>query len=106
MRLLQRLIQHLQHPPPWRWLCHDRFWQRLGTAPIWQLPLELFQQVHWWLIVPFRPRPSCDRFKVSIPLYLRLRACWLNSYQPKEVKWWWATGVRNWKELSFHIPET
>ena len=106
MRLLQRLIRHLQHPPPWRWLCHDRFWQRLGTAPIWQLPLELFQQVHWWLIVPFRPRPSCDRFKVSIPLYLRLRACWLNSYQPKEVKWWWATGVRNWKELSFHIPET
>ena len=106
MRWLQRLIRHLQHPPPWGWLCRDLFWQRVGHAPLWQLPLELLQQLHWWLIIPLRRGLRCNRLNVSMPLGLRLRACWLNSYQPKELAWWWAAGVRSWKELSCHIPES
>lgn len=106
MRLLQRLIQHLQHPPPWRWLCNDLFWQREGTAPLWQLPLELLQQLHWWLIVPLRKGNHGLDLVHNTPLSLRLLACRLNSYRPRELEWWWAAGVRNWKELSCHIPES
>ena len=106
MRLLQRLIQHLQHPPPWRWLCNDLFWQRVGTAPLWQLPLELLQQLHWWLIVPLRKGNHGLDLVHNTPLSLRLLACRLNSYRPRELQWWWAAGVRNWKELSCHIPES
>ena len=37
---------------------------------------------------------------------LRLRACWLNSYQPRELAWWWAAGVNDWDKLSAHPPES
>ena len=106
MHLLQRLTRHLQHPPPWRWLCNDLFWQRVGSAPLWQLPLELLQQLHWWLLIPLRRGLRGNRLTVSLPLGLRLRACWLNSYQPRELAWWWAAGVRSWPELSCYISES
>ena len=106
MRLLQRLIRHIQHPPPWRWLCHDMFWQRVGPAPRWHLPLELLQQLHWWLLVPLRRGLRGNRLRVSMPLGLRLRAYWLNSYQHRELAWWRAAGVRSWKELSCYTSES
>ena len=37
---------------------------------------------------------------------LRLRACWLNSYQPRELAWWWAAGVDHWDTLSAYPPES
>ena len=104
--MLQRIIRHLQHPPPWRWLCQDLFWQRVGPAPLWQLPLELFQQLHWWLVIPLRRGLRWKRLKVPIPLGLRLRACWLNSYQPRELAWWWAAGVCDWEDLSSKASES
>lgn len=106
LTLLQHLIRHLQHPPPWRWLGPNQFWQRATPAPLWQLSLELLQQLHWWLIVPLRRGRHHRRLSAALPLGLRLRACWLNSYQPRELAWWWATGVRHWKELSSKTPES
>jgi len=41
-----------------------------------------------------------------MPLGLRLRACWLNSYQPRELAWWWAAGLRSWQELSCYTSES
>ena len=35
-----------------------------------------------------------------------LRACWLNSYRPSEVLWWWAVGERTWQKLSQHPSES
>lgn len=35
-----------------------------------------------------------------------LRACWLNSYRPREVAWWWALGERSWERLAKHTPES
>ena len=72
-------------PHPWRWLCHGLFWQRVGPAPHWHLPLELLQQLHWWFLVPLRRGLRGKCLTVSMPLGLRLRACWLNSYQPLVV---------------------
>jgi hypothetical protein len=106
VRLLERLIRHLQHPPPWRWLCHGRLWQRVGPAPLRKLPLELLQQLHWWLVIPLRRGRRRNRLNTALPFGLRLRACWLNSYQPRELAGWWAAGVRSWKELSCHTPES
>ena len=106
MRLLQRLIRHLQYPPPWRWLCHDIFWQRVAPASRWHFPLELLQQLHWWLLVPLRRGLRGKRLTASMPLGLRLRACWLNSYKPRELAWWWAAGVRSWQELSCYTPDS
>lgn len=69
--------------------------------------LELLQQLHWWLIVPVRRGGRHHRrLNAALPLSLRLRACWLNSYQPRELAWWWAAGVRSWEGLSSHAPES
>ena len=106
MRLLQRLIRYLQHPPPWRWLCQGRLWERVSPDPLEQLLLELLQQLHWWLIVPLRRGCYRRRLNGAVPWSLRLRACWLNSYQPSELAWWWVAGIRNWKELTSKTPES
>jgi hypothetical protein len=65
------------------------------------LPLELLLQLHWWLIRPFRA-PRRSRSLPPLPWSLTIRACWLNSYRPVEVAWWWAVGVRTWAELARH----
>lgn len=104
--LIRRILRRIESPPPWRWLCQGRFWQRVGPAPLWQLPLELLQQLHWWLIVPLRRGRRRNHLSAALPFGLRLRACWLNSYQPRELAWWWAAGVRHWKELSSKTPES
>ena len=103
MSWLRRLIRRLQSPPTWRWLCCGRLWQRVSPDPLWQLPVELLQQLHWWLVAPLRRgryRPNA-----ALPWDLRLRACWLNSYKAKELALWWAAGVRSWDELSTHTPD-
>ena len=105
VRLLERLIRHIQHPPPWRWLCHRKLWQRVGPASPWDLPLELVQQLHWWLVIPLLRSRRPNPLNASLPWDMRLRACWLNSYQPRELAWWWAEGVRNWNELSRKTPD-
>lgn len=61
----------------------------------------MLQQVHWWLIRPFLS-PRRSGFLPPLPWSLTGRACWLNSYRPSEVAWWWAVGVRDWRELSRH----
>lgn len=104
--IVSRLSRCLNTPPPWRWLVGARLWQRVGVASLWRLPLECSQQLHWWLIRPVFARCRRSKPRPPLPLGLRLRACWLNSYQPWELAWWWAAGIRNWKELSSKTPES
>jgi len=99
--VIPRWLSALQSPPPWLWCAEGRLWQRLGPPGARRLPLEVLQQLHWWLIRPFRsPRRSAAL--PSLPWSLTSRACWLNSYRPGEVAWWWAVGVRSWRELARH----
>ena len=69
------------------------------------MPLELLQQLHWWLVVPFGRTQHRNRLILELPLALRLKACWLNSYQPQELAWWWAAGVRSWHAVSCNISQ-
>ena len=102
----QRLISTLHRPPPWSWLVGGRLWQRLGTAPLWRVPLELLQQLHWWLIRPWRWPRRPPKGRPALPWQLTLPACWLNSYRPAEVWWWWALGVRSWSQLVQYSPDS
>lgn len=102
----QRLISTLHSPPPWSCLAEGRLWQRLGTAPLWRLPLELLQQLHWWLIRPWRWPRRPPKGRPALPWQLTLPACWLNSYRPAEVSWWWALGVRSWSQLAQYTPDS
>lgn len=75
-------------------------------APLWRLPLELLQQLHWWWIHPWR-RSARDRKRwPALTRTLTLRACWLNSYRPAEVTWWWTLGIRSWHELAQQTPDS
>lgn len=101
----------IQGPPPWLWCAEGRLCQRPGIASARRLPLEVLQQLHWWLIRPWRVRLlSIERRRrglaAAIPWTLTLRACWLNSYRPAELAWWWSLGVRSWAELGQHLPES
>lgn len=102
---LQAARLSLRHPPPWLWLADGHLWQRRGARPRRRVPLELLQQLHWWLVRPwFSPRPS--RSLPPLPWALRWRACWLNSYRPAEVAWWRALGVDSWAALSRQLPDS
>lgn len=105
-RISQRLWRVLETPPPWFWWAPGALFQRVSSQSRARCLLELLQQLHWWLIVPLRRARHHRRLNAALPLNLRLRACWLNSYQPRELAWWWAAGVRNWEELSFKTPES
>ncbi len=98
-------LRPLRHPPPWLWLSHGRLWQRLGQKPWRDLPLELLQQLHWWLTRPWlSPRRSSSQ--PILPWSLTVCACWLNSYGPAELAWWGALGVRSWAALSRQLPDS
>lgn len=101
--MIIRSLSTLQSPPPWFWWAEGRLWQRLGPARPGRWPVEVLQQLHWWLI---RPCLTPCRFQTLPPLpwSLTSRACWLNSYRPGEVACWWAVGVRSWRELAHHRP--
>jgi len=102
---LQAARLSLRHPPPWLWLADGHLWQRRGARPRRRVPLELLQQLHWWLVRPwFSPRPW--RSLPPLPWALRWRACWLNSYRPAEVAWWRALGVDSWAALSRQLPDS
>jgi hypothetical protein len=103
---LRRLLATVQSPPPWLWCASGRIWQRFGARHLWRLPLELIQQLHWWLIRPSYIRRRPPALRRSWPWTLAFRACWLNSYRPSEVAWWWALGERSWARLSLHHPES
>ena len=103
---IQKIWRILQSPPPWFWGARGAIWQRFGERSRTRLPLELLQQLHWWLIVPWRRARYRIHLNNSLPLGLRLRACWLNSYQPRELAWWWSVGVDDWNKLSAHPPES
>ena len=102
----QRLISTLHSPPPWRWFAGARLWQRLGSAPLWRVPLELLQQLQWWLIRPWRWPRRPPKGRPALPWQLTLPACWLNSYRPSEVSWWWALGVRSWSQMAQYTPDS
>lgn len=104
---LKTIYAKIKSPPPWLWLGEGCLWQRLGNAPLWQLPLEVLQQLHWWLIPP-RYWPSRRRpdWLSTLPWQLKLLACRLNSYRPAEVAWWGALGVRTWNELAKQTPDS
>lgn len=103
--VLARLLARHQSPPPWLWLSHGKLWQRQAPSDARRLPLECLQQLHWWLIRPWRQarRPASLQ---ALPRALSWRACWLNSYRPAEVAWWWALGVRHWWQLAQHTPDS
>ncbi len=94
-------LDTLRAPPPWLWCGPAGLWQRLGPCGPGRFPLEAAQQLHWWLIRPFRSPPRSPSLQ-ALPWGLTSRACWLNSYRPSEVAWWWAMGVRTWRDLSRH----
>lgn len=95
----------LQHPPPWMWLGHGGLWQRRVLGSRRRLPIELLQQLHWWLVRPWlSPRRSSTL--PALPWSLSWRACWLNSYRPAEVARWKAMGVDNWHALARHHPDS
>jgi hypothetical protein len=95
----------LQHPPPWLWLVDGRLWQRVGISSRRRLPLELLQQLHWWLVRPWIGRRRSSSLP-ALPRSLSWRACWLNSYRPIEVAWWRAVGMDSWAALSRHRPDS
>jgi hypothetical protein len=74
--------------------------------PLWRGPLELLQQLHWWLIRPWRWPRRPPQGRPALPWQLTLPACWLNSYRPAEVSWWWALGVRSWSQLAPYSPDS
>ena len=95
---LQAARLSLRHPPPWLWLADGHLWQRRGARPRRRVPLELLQQLHWWLVRPwFSPRPS--RSLPPLPWALRWRACLINIYRPAVVAWCRALGVYRWAAL-------
>ena len=104
--MVNRILRKLQQPPPWRWGCEGSFFQRIGSTSLLLLPLELLQQLHWWVVVPIRRGFKQAALCENIPWQLQWKACWLNSYRPHELLWWWATGVRSWTELSKHPSES
>lgn len=104
--MVNRILRKLQQPPPWRWGCESSFCQRIGSTSLLLLPLELLQQLHWWVVVPIRRGFKKATLCENIPWQLQWKACWLNSYRPHELLWWWATGVRSWTELSKHPSES
>ena len=103
--MINRVCRKLQQFPPWRWACGGTFFQRVGTASLWHLPLELLQQLHWWVLFPLRRGFKRVALYENFPWQLQWRACWLNGYRPVELAWWWAVGVRSWTDLSKHPPE-
>lgn len=105
-QLSQRLRRALETPPPWFWWAPGALFQRVSSQSRARCLLELLQQLHWWLIVPLRRARHHRRLNAALPMNLRLRACWLNSYQPRELAWWWVAGVRHWEELSSKTPES
>jgi hypothetical protein len=103
---LRRLVLVVQAPPPWFWLGKGWIWRRCRAAPLSLLPLELVQQLHWWLIRPLRLPHRRSKGVPLLPWKLTLRACWLNSYRPIEVAWWWALGIRSWNQLTEQTPDS
>jgi len=41
-----------------------------------------------------------------LPRRLALAACWLNSFNPREVRQWQAVGISRWAELSAKLPDS
>jgi len=103
---LRRLGLVVQAPPPWFWLGKGWIFRRCRPAPLSLLPLELLQQLHWWLIRPLRLPHRRPKDLPLPPWQLTLRACWLNSYRPIEVAWWWALGIRSWNQLIEQTPDS
>jgi len=105
-RMINLVFRKLQQPPPWRWGCEGSFFERIGSTSLLLLPLELLQQLHWWVVVPIRRGFKQAALGEDIPWQLQWKACWLNSYRPHELVWWWVAGVRSWTELSKHSSES
>jgi len=103
---LQRLVVAVQIPPPWFWCGAQGLWRRPSPTSRARLPLELAQQLHWWWIRPWRQPWRRPPGLPAIPWQMRLRACWLNSYRPRELAWWWALGETSWQRLARHTPES
>ena len=103
---LSRLFRLIQTPPPWFWGAEGRIWQRPGQTSGPRLVLELIQQLHHWLKFPSRWRRFSTASLHEIPWPLIVQACWLNSYRPAELAWWWATGERSWARLCRHAPDS
>jgi len=80
------------------------------------LPPLVLQQVHWWSVRPLRQalwrrrlrktRPTASPPPPPLPMRLALAACWLNSFQPHEVRQWQAVGMGRWAQLSTRLPES
>ena len=103
--LIKRVLAAVQAPPPWLWFTARGVCIRLGPAHRQRFPLEVIQQLHWWLLRPIRQRAR-RWISRSIPKGLLWKACWLNTYRPAEVAWWMAAGVQTWRQLSCQVPDS
>lgn len=80
------------------------------------LPPLVLQQLHWWSVRPLSQELRRRRLRKMraddspspplLPRRLALAACWLNSFQPHEVRKWQAVGVVRWAELSTRLPDS
>jgi hypothetical protein len=125
--LRRALCLRLLGPPPLLWRLEGwrpvllwrgveaHQWPR--TLRSWlALPPLVLQQLHWWSVRPLRQalwrrrlrksRPHAMPPPTPLPRRLALAACWLNSFQPREVRQWQAVGVDRWAELSTRLPDS
>jgi hypothetical protein len=125
--LRQALVLRLLGPPPLLWRLEGwrpvLLWRGVEagqwprTPRSWlALPPLLLQQLHWWSVRPLgqgvrrrrlrKTRPPATPSPAPLPRRLALAACWLNSFQPHEVRQWQAVGVDRWAELGTRLPDS
>ncbi|MCX5950137.1 MAG: hypothetical protein NT158_02960 [Cyanobacteria bacterium] len=121
------LVLRLLGPPPLLWRLEGwrpvLLWRGVEagqwprTLRSWlALPPLLLQQLHWWSVRPLRQalwrrrlrrtRPTSTPPPAPLPRRLALAACWLNSFQPHEVRQWQAVGVDRWAALGTRLPDS
>ncbi len=121
------LASRLLGPPPLLWRLESwrpvLLWRGVEagqwprTLRSWlALPPLVLQQLLWWSVRPVRQalwrrrlrkrRPNATPLPPPLPRRLALAACWLNSFQPHEVRQWQSVGVGRWAELSTKLPDS
>jgi hypothetical protein len=110
------------NPPPIQWFCGDGFiFGTLTVPPEHTQPHRLLRctilaasfflrQLGWWVLRPPLEavlqlrNPRRDQPPPRLPPRISLLACWLNAFDPDEVRTWMACGVSDWRQLRHRVP--